>query len=413
LRRLFTFSCHPPGGDRRHFVTEADIRVVLDRLPGHLWERLRAVHFNDRAMGCRRLGYVRRGRDEIALCALPPRVSLAPFLRRSQSPSRFGAVRGCQWPGLAVRRFMLYDVFLHELGHLQVVDGKAKAERRRFAGETRAQEFAEHWCRELWSRPFDHPDPVHGPPSREEIEGLRVGWRVANNDYKKGLLCEKARRYEEAVLLLTQAVGRYLGHSMALERLGVLTYAGRGTAQSTVRSIELLGSAVRLDPTMFDATLFLGLALARQDRETEARQCFERAMLLDSQPALAMSVYADVVADWGYFAEAEALFLKAIKKDGRCGLAIRDYGRSLLRDHNPEAENNIGRAIELFERAVALDPGDAESHYLLGRALLCFDGKMERAIGHLERALKLDPAHAKAAKLLAEIESERDGADAS
>ena len=413
MRRLLTFSCHPPGGDRQQFVTEADVRVVLERLPGHLWDGLKAVRFDDQARGRRTLGYVTRGRDEINLCAAPPRVGLGRALRRSQSPSQFGAVRGCQWPGLAVRRFMLYDVFLHELGHLQVVDGKAKAERRKFASETRAQEFAEHWCRELWSRPFDHPDPVHGPPSREEIEGLRLGWRIANGDYKKGVLCEKTRRYEEAVLLLTRAVERYPGHSMAMERLGVLTYAGQGTTQSYVRSIELLGSAIRLDPTLFDATLFLGWALAREDREAECADCFERAMFLDPCPPIAMSMYADVVADWGYFAEAEALFLKAIKKNGRCALTIRDYGRSLVRDHNPEAEHNLGRAIELFERAVALDPGDAESHYRLGDALLCVNGEEERAIGHLERALKLDPSHAKVAKLLAEIESERDGAGAS
>ena len=117
-----------------------------------------------------------------------------------------------------------------------------------------------------------------------------------------------------------------------------------------------------------------------------------------------MSMYADAVADWGYFAEAEALFLKAIKRDKNCVLAIRDYGRSLVRDHNPEAENNIGRAIELFERAVALDPGDAESHYRLGDALLCVDGEEERAIGHLRRALAIRPTHARAAERLAEIE---------
>ncbi len=408
-----TFSYHPPGGDRRHFVTEAEIRVVLERLPSQLWERLAAVHFNDRAMGRRRLGYVRRGRDEIALCALPPRVSLASSLRKCQSPAQFGAVRGCQWPALAVRRFMLYDVFLHELGHIQVVDRKAKSTSRRFASETRAQEFAEHWCRQLWSQPFDHPDPVHGPPSSEEVEALRDGWRVSNSDYKKGLLREKAKRYEEAVLLLTRAVGRYPGHSMALERLGVLTYAGKGTPQSTARSIELLGTAVRLEPTLADANLFLGLALARENCETEARRCFERAIRLDSHPPLAMAAYADAMADWGYFAEAEALFQKAIKRNKECVLAFRDYGRTLLRDHNPEAENNIGRAIELFERAVALDPGDAESHYRLGDALLCVDGGQERAIGHLESALQINANHAKAAERLAGIESDLGGPDES
>jgi tetratricopeptide (TPR) repeat protein len=306
---------------------------------------------------------------------------------------------------------MLYDVFLHELGHIQVVDKKAKTIRRRFASETRAQEFAEHWCRELWSQPFDHPDPIHSPPSPEETDSLRDGWTAANSDYKKGLLCEKAKRYEEAVLLLTRAVERYSGHSMALERLGVLTYAGKGTTQSTARSIVLLGTAVRLDPTLFDATLFLGLALARENQQAQARRCFERAILLDAYPPIAMSMYADSVADWGYFAEAEALFLKAIRRDKDCALAIRDYGRTLLRDHNPEAENNIGRAIGLFERAVAVDPGDAESHYRLGDALRCVDGETERAIGHLERALKINAAHAKAAKVLAEIQAERGGTD--
>lgn len=122
-----------------------------------------------------------------------------------------------------------------------------------------------------------------------------------------------------------------------------------------------------------------------------------------------MAAYADAMADWGYFAEAEALFQKAIKRDKECVLAFRDYGRSLVREHNPEAENNIGRAIELFERTVALDPGDAESHYRLGDALLCVEGGKERAIGHLERALKINATHPRAAERLAEIEADRGG----
>jgi len=76
----------------------------------------------------------------------------------------FGAVRGTQWPRLAVRRFLLYEVFLHELGHLQIVNPKAKTPRRRFASETLAQEFANHWRGILWAKPFDHPDSVHNPP---------------------------------------------------------------------------------------------------------------------------------------------------------------------------------------------------------------------------------------------------------
>lgn len=139
--------------------------MVLSRLPPDAYERLRAVHFNDRSRGARTLGYVNMGHREIAICALPPRISLSRFLVRGQSPAAFGAERGAQWPALAVRRFMLYDVFLHELGHLQLVKPRNKDPRRRFAMERLAQEFADGWRRALWAEHFDHPDPVHNSPS--------------------------------------------------------------------------------------------------------------------------------------------------------------------------------------------------------------------------------------------------------
>src|SRR5437016_3232266 len=117
------FSMVPPKSDRIHFVGQTDVEVVLSRLPIVLWQRLRHVHFNDRGLGKRILGYVTGGRCEITLCALPPQLSLnarCRFVR--QSPVWFGADWGHQWPVLAVRRFLLYDTFLHELGHIQAHD---------------------------------------------------------------------------------------------------------------------------------------------------------------------------------------------------------------------------------------------------------------------------------------------------
>ena len=170
MPRETLFSSTTPLCDRVYHVGEDDIRVVLGRLPEDVRVRLRRVHFNDRSRGARILGYVNRGRREIAMCALPPRMSLTRFLVKGQSPSHFGAVRGAQWPPLAIRRFLLYDVLLHELGHLQVIDERAASNRRKFAAETRAQEFGMYWCERLWSEPFDHPDPVHNPPSAAEID---------------------------------------------------------------------------------------------------------------------------------------------------------------------------------------------------------------------------------------------------
>ena len=162
------FSLSTPRGDRIHYVTADDVRVVLSRLPTEFWRCLRTVHFNDRARGARTLGYVTQERREIALCALPPRMSLRQALVKGQTAEQFGAKLGQKWPTLAVRRFMLYDVFLHELGHLQLVNEESRSTRLKFRHEKLAQAFAMEWCRLLWSVPFDHPDPVHNPPTPRE-----------------------------------------------------------------------------------------------------------------------------------------------------------------------------------------------------------------------------------------------------
>jgi hypothetical protein len=183
LRRALRFTVSTPGRDRVHYVTEDDVRVLLGRLPAEVWNRLHSVHFSDQGQGGRRLGYATRKHRhcgialhrEIALCALPPRVSLEGFLARGQTPGTFGARWGAPWSTLAIRRFLLYDVFLHELGHLQVVDpGKTTIRLE----ETRAQAFAIAWCKRLWSEPFDHPDPVHNPPGEAELSNVSIMDRV-------------------------------------------------------------------------------------------------------------------------------------------------------------------------------------------------------------------------------------------
>jgi len=165
------FSLSPVGADRIHYVNEGDVRVVLGRLPLELWDRLRAVHFNDHSRGARVPGYVTQGHREIALCALPPRMTLRAFLMKGQTPEQFGAERGHKWPALAIRRFMLYDTFLHELGHLQLVNENGHSARLKFAREKLAQNFANQWRTRLWSTPFLHTDPVHNPPAVEAPKG--------------------------------------------------------------------------------------------------------------------------------------------------------------------------------------------------------------------------------------------------
>ena len=163
------FSIGKISGNREHYLDADDIRIVLSRLPVGLWASLRAVHFNDQSRGGRILGYVTRGHREIAICALPSQIRLARWMEfsrgcnnRRTSPREFGADRGRPWPRVAVRRFLLYDVFLHELGH-------CSDPTKRYAKERKAQEFADYWRKELWSKPFDHPAPEHHAPAEAEL----------------------------------------------------------------------------------------------------------------------------------------------------------------------------------------------------------------------------------------------------
>jgi hypothetical protein len=153
------------------YVSHADVATVVKRIPAGLRTRLRDVFISAGHLGVRRLGSVRiRGRRDIELYGtLPARVSLWRFLDRGQSARLYGAPARGQWPPWAVRRFLLYDTFLHELGHLQLVLPKSKHWDRKYASERLAKEFAHKWRDKLWSQEFDHPDPVHNPPREDEL----------------------------------------------------------------------------------------------------------------------------------------------------------------------------------------------------------------------------------------------------
>lgn len=153
------------------YLRPTDIKVAINRIPEEFRERLRDIITWHRSHGVRRLGFVRHlGRRDINLCVmLPPRLSLGRYLRKGQNAQEFGAPARGQWTPWAVRRYMLYDVLLHELGHLQLVKPKSKNWNRKFASETLAQDFSDKWRRKLYSKSFDHPDPIHNPPTEEEL----------------------------------------------------------------------------------------------------------------------------------------------------------------------------------------------------------------------------------------------------
>jgi len=167
------------------YIDDSDVRTVRLRIPEEFKLRLGEVFIRRGRRGVRWLGSVTtRGRRDIELNAfLPYRVSLSRFILRGQAAREFGAPSRGQWPLWAVRRFLLYDVLLHEVGHLQVVDPNATNVNRKHASETRAQEFADTLRRQLWTCDFNHPDPVHNSPQEDELSFIPL-WQGLNKQQR-------------------------------------------------------------------------------------------------------------------------------------------------------------------------------------------------------------------------------------
>ena len=161
---------------------------------------------------------------------------------------------------------------MHEIGHLQVVnENLVNNDRRKFADEGKAQEFANHWRKKLYARHFEHPDLVHNPPSKEELENIEKYWAKSNAEYKKGLLLTGRNQQKEAVFHFDQAIRIWANHAYALEALGAYTYSEFG---DSVRAMGLLQRAVALDPNLERANFFLALAYAAEDQETKSTVSF-------------------------------------------------------------------------------------------------------------------------------------------
>ena len=302
---------------------------------------------------------------------------------------------------------MLYDVLLHEIAHLQIVLPKSKNVRRKYASEGIAHGFAAAWRKKLWAVHFDHPDPVHNAPSEEELDALRKGWAAAHQHYKKGHKLEEAGDRRMAAESYDKALSLYPDHALALERLGILTYAGHsehGDSPPWEKVIGMLRHALAQDPMLCDVTLYLGMTLHELDRREAAREMFERAISIDPYVDLAKTVYAQHLDYWGEFEAAEDLFKRILKKDPKSGLALRNYANMLMFRSKEFNEEDTRRAIALLDRARGLG-SEYYCHYLLGIAHSHL-GNMQDAVEHMRETVRLRPGYKDAEESLREWESE-------
>ena len=158
----------------------------------------------------------------------------------------------------------------------------------------------------------------------------------------------------------------------------------------TRRAVAVLSERVAAAPDDVDAHYYLGVALAKEHRKSEAIAAFKHA--LEKAPAFAEVYWALALLynerGDGY-AKAIAMAEKGLQLAGQSG-----YGHFVLgfvlcsRGDNENAKTALRKAIEL-------DPGLAHAHYYLALIYLRLQDD-ERAMAAMEQTIAADPGYTSA-----------------
>jgi Flp pilus assembly protein TadD len=219
-------------------------------------------------------------------------------------------------------------------------------------------------------------------------------------DFNHGLALFGAQRYSEAIAPLEQALLREPSNARVKKYLG-LVYTETGQYEKAAKLLEAIRSSESDDPRV---PLALGKALARLNRLGESRQVFEE--LFKSQPESAEShlMWGQIFAAQSQSREAEDEFRRALELDPKVPAAHFFLGMLSLSTERLETarqefaaelashpEDSRARYHLAFVMLVSEQPGYAQAHYSLGKALLQ-QGNTRESIGHLEAATRLDPS---------------------
>jgi tetratricopeptide (TPR) repeat protein len=153
---------------------------------------------------------------------------------------------------------------------------------------------------------------------------------------------------------------------------------------------RLCWRALELNPRDADAAYVLANALRLQDRMTDAAKVYARIIANDPSHAGALDEYGGVLFALGRLPEAEQAIRQSIALAPQNANAYTNLGRLYFPD--PE---KAAWALELHDKALALQPGLAGAHCNRGTALYLL-GRYEEAIASHRKAIALKPSLADA-----------------
>jgi tetratricopeptide (TPR) repeat protein len=198
---------------------------------------------------------------------------------------------------------------------------------------------------------------------------------------------EASGHVENAIPAMRLAIERDPRNESYRFRYGMLLTDTRAPAAAVIRLEEALKEFPRSSRLWFA----LGVAQAALDRVDEAARSFERARDLDPKFAPAVAYLGMTHDQRGRFAEAVELYERALAIDDRLAAAHYLAAEAILKQ-SPADE---ARAESHLRRAVELDPRFAPARVSLAKIYARAE-RFEEAVGQLRSAVASDPGLAAA-----------------
>ena len=161
---------------------------------------------------------------------------------------------------------------------------------------------------------------------------------------------------------------------------------------SPKRATELLESAVRIDPLYSEAYRELGIIYSVSGEYTRAEHALRTSLALDGSDPTTYVYLGNLMASAQNLPAAEAAFMEASELSPLYSPA--QWGLAQVYEH----EGRYAEAAALFRRAVELDSANPEPMFQLGRFLVG-RGQLAEAKKWTERALAISPTHEEALAL--------------
>ena len=188
-----------------------------------------------------------------------------------------------------------------------------------------------------------------------------------------------------------------------------ITFKNKLSFDSEIKSIPLNES---------DANAYLGDLLYHTNRADDAEPYLKTSLALDPNSSMANTTLGVVKVRQRKYVDAKTYLEKAISQDPKNHVAYFQYARLLSREGRDEfgyvsafSSEKMTKMREMLKKAIAINPGFAESYEMLGFLSVVSNENLDEGITAMIKALRLQPGNQRYLLRVAELYMRQDKFD--